>query len=86
MAGLQYYFFPTDFYYPRPRPQSTTKEQTENNNGANADGDLEKLATGSQNLRNINGKATSVSMQIKELQKQQVSLKVQYQTKQNQPI
>lgn len=20
MAGLQYYFFPTDFYYPRPKP------------------------------------------------------------------
>ncbi|KAJ4845295.1 hypothetical protein Tsubulata_015114 [Turnera subulata] len=23
MAGLQYYFFPTDFYYPRPLPQQS---------------------------------------------------------------
>lgn len=23
MAGLQYYFFPTDFYYPRPPEMST---------------------------------------------------------------
>ncbi|KAG5609500.1 hypothetical protein H5410_020781 [Solanum commersonii] len=23
MAGLQYYFFPTDFYYPRPQKIST---------------------------------------------------------------
>ncbi|KAI6696860.1 hypothetical protein NL676_016979 [Syzygium grande] len=25
MAGLQYYFFPTDFYYPRPKPIAGTK-------------------------------------------------------------
>ncbi|KAF8028852.1 hypothetical protein BT93_E1502 [Corymbia citriodora subsp. variegata] len=24
MAGLQYYFFPTDFYYPRPKPVAET--------------------------------------------------------------
>ncbi|KAL3755214.1 hypothetical protein ACJRO7_002292 [Eucalyptus globulus] len=24
MAGLQYYFFPTDFYYPRPKPVAGT--------------------------------------------------------------
>uniref|UniRef100_A0A2C9V814 Uncharacterized protein n=1 Tax=Manihot esculenta TaxID=3983 RepID=A0A2C9V814_MANES len=24
MAGLQYHFFPTDFYYPRPPPSTTT--------------------------------------------------------------
>lgn len=84
MAGLQYCFFPTDFYYPRPRspPPSMTTEQTQNTNGAKADGDLEKPATRRQNLRNINGKATSVSMQIKKPQKQQISVKVQDETKQ----
>ncbi|KAM6592498.1 hypothetical protein CsatA_000201 [Cannabis sativa] len=28
MAGMQYYFFPTDFYYPRPPPPSPPSQPT----------------------------------------------------------